>query len=98
DDKIFVKAGGVPNEAFNRELDFETFIKTQFLDGVEIKNTKSIYNEQGTISIYPSKNILEVVKGYRIHSNSNIYNQIKKQINKNDNTKLNDLKSDILYI
>ena len=98
DNEIMVKAGGVPNEAFNRELDFETFIKTQFSDGVEIKNTKSIYNEQGTISIYPSKTILEVGKGYRIHANSILYNQIKKQMIKDLKTKLDDFTSDILYI
>ena len=96
--EIMVKAGGIPNEAFNRELDFETFIKTQFSDGVEIKNTKSIYNEQGTISIYPSKTILEVGKGYRIHANSTLYNQIKEQMIKDLKSKLDDFTSDILYI
>src|SRR5699024_7581012 len=41
--EIQVKAGGVPNESFKRDMSFEKFIETKFSDGVEIKNTTSIY-------------------------------------------------------
>src|SRR5699024_1119364 len=52
--EIKVKAGGVSNDSFNRNMSFEQFIKTQFSDGVKIETTKSIYNDDETISIYPS--------------------------------------------
>ncbi|HSH51513.1 MAG TPA: hypothetical protein VK982_07290, partial [Bacteroidales bacterium] len=65
DGEIEVKAGGVPNDSFDRNMSFEEFIRTQFSDGVEIETIRSIYNDQETISIYPSTLKLEVGKGYR---------------------------------
>src|SRR5699024_1976489 len=65
ENKIKVKASGVPNESFNTNMSFEQFIKTQFSDSVKIETTKSIYNDDETISIYPSVTKLEVGKGYR---------------------------------
>src|SRR5699024_5605116 len=78
--EIQVKAGGVPNNAFNRDMSFKEFIETQFSDGVEINNLKSIYNKNGTISIYPSTTKLEVGKGYRLFSITKFYEKMKEQL------------------
>lgn len=96
--EIIVKAGGIPNQAFNRALDFETFVATQFSDGVEIKNTKSIYNEQETISIYPSTTNLEIGQGYRIHASGQLYDKIKNEIVEEVKNNIDHFTSDILYI
>lgn len=61
---IIVKAGGIPAEAFDKNMSFVAFIETQFSDGCTIKNTKGILNEQGTISIYESETTLEIGKKY----------------------------------
>lgn len=55
DGKIHVASAGIPQNAFNTNQSFESFIKNDFYDGAIIYNNKSIYNEQKTISIYPSK-------------------------------------------
>lgn len=55
DEKIHVKSGGIPHNAFNTNVSFDEFINTQFYDGSTVKNLKSIYNRQGTISLYPSE-------------------------------------------
>ena len=55
DGKIHVASAGIPQNAFNTDQPFESFIKNDFYDGAVIYNNKSIYNEQKTISIYPSK-------------------------------------------
>ena len=96
--QIQVKAGGVPNESFDRDMSFEEFIRTQFSDGVEIQNLKSIYNNQETISIYPSTTKLEVGHGYRIHANGKLYDQLKDQLFKEVKQQADDIHSDVLYI
>src|SRR5699024_8093493 len=96
--KIQVKAGGVPNDSFNREMEFEKFIETQFSDGVEIETTKSIYNSQETISIYPSITKLEVGKGYRIHSNGKFYDSMKAKMFEDLRENIDEFTSDVLYI
>lgn len=96
--EIIVKAGGIPNQAFNRALDFETFVETQFSDGGGIKNTKSIYNEQETISIYPSTTNLEIGQGYRIHASGQLYDKIKNEIVEEVKNNIDHFTSDILYI
>lgn len=53
--EIHVASAGIPQNAFNTNQPFEDFIKNDFYDGAMIHNNKSIYNEQKTISIYPSK-------------------------------------------
>lgn len=53
--EIHVASAGIPQNAFNTEQPFESFIENDFYDGAVIYNNKSIYNEQKTISIYPSK-------------------------------------------
>ena len=55
DGEIHVASAGIPQNAFNTDQSFESFIKNDFYDGAVIYNNKSIYNEQKTISIYPSK-------------------------------------------
>lgn len=55
DGEIHVASAGIPQNAFNMDQTFESFIKNDFYDGAVIYNNKSIYNEQKTISIYPSK-------------------------------------------
>lgn len=96
--QIQVRAGGVPNDTFNRNMDFETFIKTQFSHGVELKNNKSIYNRQGTISIYPSTTKLEVGKGYRVHSNGQLYHKLKEKMFKQIREYTDEFTDDVLYI
>lgn len=59
--KIKIASAGIPKNAFDTSVDFETFVSEQFFDGAVVYNNKSIYNEQGTISIYPSKT--EIVSG-----------------------------------
>ena len=79
-------------------MDFETFIRTQFSHGVEIETIKSIYNNQETISIYPSVTKLEVGKGYRIYSQSKFYDEMKKQIFEEVKKQKDEFESDVLYI
>ena len=98
DGKINVKAGGIPNKSFNREMEFETFIKTQFSDGVEVQTLKSIYNEQETISIYPSITKLEVGKGYRIRSSGKFYETMKSKMFEQLRQQEDSFNSDVLYI
>src|SRR5699024_7033212 len=93
-----VKAGGVPNDSFNTDMEFDNFIKTQFSDGVEIKTNKSIYNNQETISIYPSITKLEVGQGYRIHSNGKFYDKMKAKIFEQIREQADQFTSDVLYI
>lgn len=59
--KIKIASAGIPKNAFDTSVNFETFVREQFFDGAIIENNKSIYNAQGTISIYPSKT--EIVCG-----------------------------------
>ena len=50
--KIKVKCGGVRKDSFNFNMDFKTFIKSQFYSGVKIKSIRAIRNEWNTISLY----------------------------------------------
>lgn len=98
DGKINVKAGGIPNDSFNTEMDFETFIKTQFSDGVEIETVKSIYNNDRTISIYPSITKLEIGKGYRLHTGGKQYDKLKQEMFNDIKQQEQHFNSDVLYI
>ena len=95
---IQVRAGGVPKDTFNTDMSFDEFIQTQFSHGVELKNNKSIYNNQGTISIYPSSTKLEVGKGYRIHSNGQVYKHMKEKMIQEIKEQADQLTDDVLYI
>lgn len=65
DNKIKVRSAGIPQNAFDTSLDFDDFVKQHFTDGVSIINQKSIYNRQGTISIYPMST--DIDKGIPYH-------------------------------
>ena len=64
DGEIHVASAGIPQNAFNMDQTFESFIENDFYDGAVIYNNKSIYNEQGTISIYPSKTNIDKGDNY----------------------------------
>lgn len=96
--KIKVKAGGVPNESFNINLPFNEFIEKQFSHGVNIKNIKGIYNEQGTISIYESTTNLEIGKPYRVYTNDLEYDKKKKQVLEQAKKELEETEEQGLYI
>lgn len=57
--KIHVASAGIPLDAFNTDQPFDDFIKNDFHHGATVYNNKSIYNEQKTITIYPSKTFIE---------------------------------------
>lgn len=97
-DEIQVRSGGVPHDAFDTDTDFYSFIKEQFSDGVTLTNLKSIYNNQETISLYPSKTTLEVGSGYRIRSQNKMYEQIKEKMFDEIRQHENEMNSDMLYI
>lgn len=65
---IHVKCGGVRQESFNKNMFFDEFIKTQFSEGVSLPNTRSILNEQKTITIYESKTELKKGGIYPLYS------------------------------
>lgn len=96
--EIQVRSGGVPHDSFNRDMSFEQFIETQFSHGVELQTTKSIYNNQSTISIYPSKTKLDVGKGYRIHASGQFYNQMKANMFEQIRGQNDVFTDDVLYI
>ena len=98
ENEIIVKCGGIPNEAFDRNMDFETFIDTQFNDGITIENTKGIFNEQGTISIYPSITKLSIGYGYRIFSEDMFTEDLKKQMIDEIRDEMKGEQIDALYI
>ena len=78
-------------------MDFKTFIDTQFSDGVEIETKKSIYNNEETISIYPSITKLEIGSGYRVHSSGRLYDMMKDKIFNEVKQNVDDT-SDVLYL
>lgn len=62
--KIKVASAGIPLSAFNTEQSFEDFIANDFHHGKVVYNNKSIYNDQGTITIYPSQTNIEKGNDY----------------------------------
>ena len=94
---IQVRSGGIPHDSFNRDMDFKTFVDTQFSDGVEIETKKSIYNNEETISIYPSITKLEIGSGYRVHSSGQLYDMMKDKIFNEVKENVDDT-SDVLYL
>ena len=88
DGEIHVASAGIPQNAFNTEQSFESFIENDFYDGAVIYNNKSIYNEQKTISIYPSKTNIDKGEDYPNEFNDLInkkrkwlLEQIRKEFN-----------------
>lgn len=98
DSKIIVKSGGIPNNAYNTNMPFDEFIETQFSHGVEIKNQKGIYNEDETISIYPSITKLELGKGYPIYMDSPLFKKHAKRLIEEIKKEFKGDYEDFLYI
>ena len=96
--EIKVKSGGIPNNAYKTDMPFNEFIRTQFSDGVEIKNQKGIYNEDETISIYPSITKLELGKGYPIHTNSELFKDYTEKMLTDIKKEFKGHYEDFLYI
>lgn len=96
--KIHVASAGIPLDAFNTDQPFEDFIKNDFHHGSTVYNNKSILNEQGTISIYPSKTYIECGNDYHdLFTNEleETKNEILEEIrNTHDFTQFDD----VLYI
>lgn len=80
DKQIYIRCGGVPQKSFDRNMTFEKFIETQFSQGCEIKNQKSILNKQGTVSIYPSITLIEKGKTYPSFFRLNEYQRKQRVI------------------
>lgn len=95
---ISIRSGGINKSAFDTTVSFDEFIEKQFSHGVEVQNNKSIYNNEGTISIYPSTTRLEVGGGYRIQTNSTIYDGMKKAIFEQIRESVDEFTSDVLYV
>lgn len=66
ENEIHIRCGGVRLENFNRNMPFEQFISTQFSENISVKNTRSILNEQNTITIYNSYTKLQKGSSYPI--------------------------------
>lgn len=89
--KIIVKAGGIPQDSFNTNMSFKDFVNTQFKDGTIIKTTRSIYNKQGTISLYKGNMLLDIGFTYPTKSldpvfllkKDMMFNKIKKELDDN---------------
>ena len=102
--EIVVKAAGIPEKddngkpTFHTNQSFETFIKNEFSDGVTVFNTKSIYNEQGTISIYPSETKLEIGKAYKSRATDPEYFEQKERMFESIRQSLEGEQGEALYI
>jgi len=78
DKGITVRCAGVGLDSFNLNQSFEAFIKSEFHDSAKILNQKSIFNEQETISIYPSVTYMD--KGDTYATKFNYLDEIKKEM------------------
>lgn len=81
DYKIKVRSAGIPTNAFNTNMTFDEFIEKEFYEGATVSNNKSIYNEQGTISIYPSKTHIDKGENYPTKYTPKLTEQRKQVIN-----------------
>ena len=102
--KIVVKCAGIPekdghgNPTFNLNQSFECFIEKEFSEGVHVFNTKSIYNEQGVISIYPSETVLDKGKAYKSYATDHTYLKEKEKLFEEIRDTLKGEEEDYLYI
>lgn len=73
--EIEVFSGGIPHEAFNTDMDFDEFVKTQFHDGAEIDNLKNTYTKDGVICLHMSQT--KITKGgeYQDHYSDRLEKQ-----------------------
>lgn len=98
DKKIHVASAGIPLKSFNTDLSFDTFIAQEFHEGKTVYNQKSIYNQQKTISIYPSKTKIDKGNNYHTYFSkelTDLRDQLFKKIRKNYK---HDEADDMLYI
>lgn len=95
---IELKCGGVDNNAFNKKMSFDKFIKTQFSEGVRIKNLKNIKNSQGTISLYNSFTELQTGSHYSLYMEDELRDMLIDSILNNIRKKDTLDNEDILYI
>lgn len=97
DKGITVRCAGVGLDSFNTNQSFEDFINSEFHDGAKIINQKSIFNEQETISIYPSVTYMDKGENYSIQFN--FLDEIKKDmLLEHLKVELKDGLDDALYI
>ena len=97
DKGITVRCAGVGLDSFNTDQSFEDFINSEFHDGAKIINQKSIFNEQETISIYPSVTYMD--KGENYSTQFNFLDEIKKDmLIEHLKVELKDGLDDALYI
>ena len=97
DKGITVRCAGVGLDSFNTNQSFEEFINSEFHDGAKIINQKSIFNEQETISIYPSVTYMD--KGENYSTSFNFLDEIKKDmLLEHLKVELKDGLDDALYI
>lgn len=98
DNEIHVASAGIPQNAFNLNQSFDDFIKNDFHDGAIIYNNKSIYNEQGTISIYPSMTNIDKGVPYPNQFNKIIDDKRDILFNELKSTKIDEFNDEALYI
>lgn len=96
--EITVKAGGVPKNAFNTNMSFKEFISSQFVEGTKIVNTRSIFNKQETISIYPAITVLDLGLPYPMYSYNPKFNDDKLAMFKAIREYLNGHEEEAMYI
>lgn len=96
--EIKIKCGGIPKESFNRDMSFEKFIETQFSENVIVQNNKSIFNKQGTISIYPSETVLDKGQGYRVFASDDNFEEKKEKLFESIRNDIGANQEDMLYI
>ena len=58
-DKIEVFCGGIPKNAFNLDVQYETFVKTQFSNGCKVENVRNTFTNERLISIYNATTEIE---------------------------------------
>ena len=98
DNTIKIASAGIPLDAFNKNQSFENFIKNDFHHKAIVYNNKSIYNEQKTISIYPSKTYIEKGTPYDYYFTKELEDR-KEDVLKQARREYDDVNDDdILYI
>jgi len=98
DDTIKIASAGIPLDAFNKNQTFDNFIKNDFHHKAIVYNNKSIYNEQKTISIYPSKTYIEKGTPYDFYFTKSLEDR-KEDVLKQARQEYDDVNDDdILYI
>lgn len=95
---IVFHCGGVPEESFDIDMNFEDFINTQFHQGCVLSTVRSIMTNEETIVIYESETKLD--KGVNYPTNYTDEDEILDKLIKEDIREClkNEDDNDILYI